>query len=210
LKRQLVGLAMVLIAAVALADQTAQTTPQTFVSNFGRYRLTVFPLEDPQAFGTHLEWMVKPPPSDQRGVQGACEATLERWVGNRYEVVWRKPLVNKISPVSALVSAADGSFATFNDWDQPGYGENAVVIYSRTGDLVKKFALRDFMTAEQVEKLPHTIGSIQWGGYHIVDPGTEKTLILRVGIDGEWDAEKRAYRDVHIRMSDGRIVDQPP
>jgi hypothetical protein len=75
---------------------------------------------------------------------------------------------------------------------------------------VKKFALRDFMTAEQMEKLPHTIGSIKWGGYHIVDIGTEKTLILRVGTNGEWDADKRAYRDVYIRMSDGRVLDQPP
>jgi hypothetical protein len=127
--------------------------------------------------------MVKPPPSDQRGRQEVCEA---------------------------LVSAADGSFATFDDWDQPGYGENAVVLYSGTGDLVKKFALRDFMTAEQIDKLPHTIGSIQWGGYHIIDIETEKTLILRVGTNGGSEADKRAYRDVHIRMSDGRILDQPP
>jgi hypothetical protein len=199
------------MAAVTFADQTAQTTPQTFISHLGRYRLSVFPLEDPQAsFGTHLQWMVKPPASSQRGTQLVCEATLERWVGNRYEVVWRKPLVNKISPVSALVSAADGSFATFDDWDEPGYGENAVVIYSSTGDLVKKLALRDFMTAEQIEKLPHTIDSIKWGGHHIVDIETEKTLILRVGTNGEWDADKRPYRDVHIRMSDGIILDQPP
>jgi hypothetical protein len=199
------------MAAVTLADQVAQTTPQTFVSHLGRYRLTVFPLEEPQAaFGSHLQWMVKPPPSDQRGGPAVCEATLERWVGNRYEVVWRKPLVNRISPVSAVVSAADGSFATFDDWDDPGYGENAVVIYSSTGDLVKKFALRDFMTAEQIEKLPSSISSIRWGGNHIVDLETEKTLILRVRTNGEWKDEKQTYRDVYIRMSDGRILDQLP
>ena len=150
MKRQLAILALACTGALALADQTAQTTPQTFVSSFGRYRLTVFPLEDPRAsFGTHFELMVRPPPSVHRGTQATCEATLERWVGNSYETVWRKPLVNKIAPVAAVVSAADGSFVTFDDWGETGYGDNVVVIYSGAGKLVKKLALGDFMTEEQ-------------------------------------------------------------
>jgi len=87
-------LVFALLPAMTLAGQTAQTTPQTFVSSLGRFRLTIFPLEDPQAsLGTHFEYMVKSPPSIQSASQTRCEATLERWVGNSYELVWRKSLV---------------------------------------------------------------------------------------------------------------------
>ena len=163
MKRQFLAIALATLAASALADQTAQTTPETYVSTLGRYRLTVFPLEEEGALRTHSELMVRLPPTIERAVQARCEATLERWVGNSYEFIWRKPLVNKVSPESALVSAADGSFVTFDDWGRSGYGENVVVIYSGKGDLIRKFALGDLMTKAQVEKLPHTIGSIRWG-----------------------------------------------
>lgn len=204
--RYFVALILLSIATLALADSTAQTTPQTFVSSLNRFRLTVFPLEDPQAiFGTHADWMVKLPPSVQRTTPVKCEATLERWVGNTYELVWRKPLVNQISPGSALVSDVDGSFVTFDDWGNSGHGDNVVVIYSGSGDMVKRFSLSDLMTEEQIEKLPGSIGSIYWGGNHILI-NSDGTLLLRVGTNNEYDNERRRYRDIEILMRDGRVV----
>ena len=206
MRSNLIGVVLLSMSALTLADQTAQTTPETYVSSFGRYRLTVFPLEDPQAsFGSHSEYMVRLPPSVQRGTQAECEATLERWVGNSYELIWRKPLVNEISPESAIVSARDGSFVTFDDWGRSGYGDNVIVIYSGAGKLIKKLALRDFMSEAEVSKLPHTVGSIRWAGDHILVEGGA-ILLLRVGVDSERDDDKRMFRDVRVRMSDGAVI----
>lgn len=105
------------------------------------------------------------------------------------------------------MSARDGSFVTFDDWGRSGYGDNVVVIYSGTGKLIKKFTLRDLMTDAQIENLPRTIGSIEWGGRHIFEEG-DSVLLLRIGIDNEWDVDKRKYRDVEVRMSDGALVKQ--
>lgn len=207
MRQLLIGIAFVFVTAAALADQIGQTNPETYISHFGRYRLTVFPLEEKNADWTHAELMVNLPPPGQQRVQISSEATLERWVGNSYELIWRKPLVNKVSPRSALVSAADGGFVTFDDWGNAGYGENVVVVYSGNGDVVKKFALRDFMTEAEIEKVPHTIGSIHWGGPHILDISTGKTIILRIATNGEWDDDKQVYRDVRINMADGVVVD---
>jgi hypothetical protein len=206
MRSNLIGLVLISMSAAVFADQTAQTTPETYVSSFGRFRLTVFPLEDPQAStGSHFEYMVKPPPSVQRATQAACEATLERWVGNSYEMVWRKPLVNEISPESAIVSARDGSFVTFDDWGRTGYGDNVIVIYSGAGNLIKRFSLRDLISDEEVAKLPRTIGSIMWGGHHIFVDG-DTALLLRVSVDNERDEDKRAFRDIRVRMNDGTVI----
>jgi hypothetical protein len=201
-------LALLCIAASPRADQVAQTSPETFVSDYGRYRLTVFPLEYPGAFFglTHRDLMVSSFPPGHQVKQSTPEAVLEQWVGNTYEVLWRRPLVNAIAPGSVIVSARNGSFATFNDWGQSGYGDNVVVIYSWAGTVVKKFSLRDLMTEEQIQKLPHTIVSIRWGGHHIL-VDDDSMLLLRVGIDGEWSEDKRQYRDVKVRMRDGALLE---
>jgi hypothetical protein len=206
--RFLAALTLALAVGAAHADQIGQTSPETYVSAYGRYRLTVFPLEAPYAFMDlkHREIRVKPLPRSEQVEQSAPEATLEQWAGNKYELVWRKPLANPLSPVSAIISARDGSFVTFDDWGQTGYGENVVVIYSGDGDIIKKFALSELMTEEQMQKVPRTMGSIQWGGHHIfVD--ADRVLLLRVAVDDESDSDKRKYRDVRIRMRDGAVIE---
>lgn len=203
--RRLVTIALLSFATVGVADQFAQTTPETYVSNSGRYRLTVFPLELPHVFMdlTHRDLMVARP-AEPVPKQQTPEATLERWVGNRYELAWRKPLVNEVGPGHAIVSVT-GSFVTFDD---AGYGhENAVVIYSAEGAVVKRFSLSDLMTEKQIENLPRSIGSIKWGGMHIFVDDYDATLLLRLGTNDEWDADKRTYRDVRVRMIDGALLD---
>ena len=84
-----------------------------------------------------------------------------------------------------------------------GYGENVVVIYSGNGKLIRKFALHDLMTEKQIDALPRSVGSIVWGGHHILVDG-DGTLLLRMGAEPVLDEQK--YRDLEIRISDGAIA----
>jgi hypothetical protein len=89
------------------------------------------------------------------------------------------PLVNEVSPVAALVSN-DGRFVvTFDNWHSVGYGDDVVVIYRTTGDLVRKFALQDLLTEGDIEILPHSTSSIWWGGDHYVDDA-KNMLVLKI------------------------------
>ncbi|HEY5755625.1 MAG TPA: hypothetical protein VIU34_07370, partial [Steroidobacter sp.] len=105
--------ALVLILAccwglTAHADQWDLPSPKTYGSWYGGYRLTVYPGE--------------------RGTSRHCEATLEKLDGNKYVEMWRKPLVNAISPVSALISERNATFVTFDNWGRTGYGDDVMVI----------------------------------------------------------------------------------
>jgi hypothetical protein len=204
--RPLAVVALLGVSATGRADQIAQTNPETYVSSHGRFRLTVFPAEIQGGFLdlTHRRMMVRVP-EGKPIPQATAEATLERWAGNKYEQVWRKPLVNLASPESVLVSARDGSFVTFDDWGHSGHGENVVVFYSATGELVKKLALEDILTEAEISQLPASISTIRWAGHHILID-SDKTLLLRVAANGEWDEDKRRFRDIKLRMRDGALI----
>jgi hypothetical protein len=169
----------------------------------------VFPLEYKGALGySHLELTgSKPPAARSAGGNANCEATLEKWVGRRYEELWRKPLVNDVSPVSALVSDDDGSFVTFDNWGPLGFGDDdVIVIYTGSGDLVKKFALRDIMTEKEYENFVTAYNNFwidSWGGKHILG---QAAVVVRVTTSAEKDEEKRTYRDVRISLVDGSLV----
>src|SRR5262249_51852655 len=86
-----------------------------------------------------------------------------------YSKKWEFPLINEVSPVSALVTDDGGYVITFDNWHAVGYGDNVVVIYRANGALVKKFGLEDLLTEGDIETLPHSVSSIWWGGEHYID-----------------------------------------
>ena len=163
-------------------------------------------MEHPEAYGTHAELMVGKANASQRRSQTTCEAVLEKWVENAYQQVWRKSLVNKFSPESALVSAADGSFVTFDEWGESGNGSNVIVIYDGSGELVRRLSLSDILSEEEMKNLPRTWSTMYWGGHHILTEG-DSIIVLRVAANNELDQDKRKYRDLKLRMVDGSVVE---
>lgn len=110
------------------ADKWLPPKPATYESHRSTYRLTVFPAQQ-EADVAQASRGASRLGSD---ASPRCEAVLERLdaSGRRYEQVWRKPLINVVAPVSALVSDADGSFVTFDNWGRMGWGDDVIVLYS--------------------------------------------------------------------------------
>jgi hypothetical protein len=196
---------------LARADQWLPPTPKTYESENGRFRLTVFPRQLAGAL-PYFEDKVEgrePTGQDPTG-QMRCEATLERLKGDHYEQLWRKPLVNDVGPVSALVSSTDGSFITFDNWHSRGWGDDAIVIYSGSGELRKKFKLTDIMSEKDFEKLPRSVSSIDWGGEHYLSYSDSESPIvhLRVLVRKTFERNEiqREFRTVRIRLDTAEIV----
>ena len=210
------ALALILIAARAIADQWLPPTPQTYTSDFGSYRLTVFPrqIESPLAFfqdkteGTEPAGAVANAPT-------RCEATMERLVGNHYEELWRHALVNDVAPVTALVSDRSGTFVTFDNWHSIGCCRDTIVIYDAAGGVVRMFALKDLFTKTEIGQFERTVSSIHWGGEHTFrwvddDEVVELAVVSNGKFPGDSDVE---YRRIHIRLRDGAVIqssDAPP
>jgi hypothetical protein len=189
-------------AGSAFADTWFPPTPRTYSSSQGKYRLTVFPGPVPY-FQDKVDG--RSPAGQQEPGLRTCEATLERLMENRYELLWRKALVNDVSPVEALVADDDGSFVTFDNWHSMGWGDDVIVVYSGAGDVVKKFALLDIMTKRQVQKLPRSVSSIWWSGNHRLTHDQQAVEVLVV-VNGEIEESEQKYKIVSIRLSDGSVT----
>jgi TonB family protein len=117
------------------------------------------------------------------------------------------PLVNEVSPVSALVSSNGDYVVTFDNWHGVGYGNDVVVIYRADGVLIKKFGLEDLLTEGDIETLPRSVSSIWWGGEHYINqvPGL---LVLKIVSNRKrsWEAGAR-FHELKIELATGRMLE---
>lgn len=133
------------------------------------------------------------------------------------EILWERPLVNDVSPVSAIV-AADGRYvATFDDWHRKGFSEHVVVVYDADGEAIVDLALEDFVSRSELVRFRKSISSIHWGGDHQIEDGVLGLKLLLA----PWDVfdDPEAYRrwfdapgPSEIRRIDlpsGRLLDRP-
>jgi hypothetical protein len=200
-----VGLALMVPAA--LADQWLPATPETYTSSSGRYRLTIFPRELAGALPYFEDKVAEKDRSGQRpDGQAKCEAVMEKLEGNEYRRLWRKPLVNDVSPVSALVSEKDGRFVTFDNWHSMGWGDDAIVIYDSTGRLKKRFALTSLMSTKEFDRLPRSASSIWWSGEHELDHDEMTVNVLVVTESGSRSTDEKQYRTIRLSLETAEVL----
>jgi TonB family protein len=134
-------------------------------------------------------------------------AFYSRSAGAGYSRKWKFPLVNEVSPVSAVVSGNGDYVVTFDNWHGAGYGDDVVVIYRSNGDLIKKFGLEDLLTEEDIETLPHSVSSIWWGGEHYIDEA-HGLLVLRVVSNhkSHWEDGVK-FHELKIELATGRPLE---
>lgn len=117
------------------------------------------------------------------------------------------PLVNEVSPVSAVVASNGDYFVTFDNWHGVGYGDDVVVIYRSDGVLIKKFGLEDLLTEGDIETLPRSVSSIWWGGEHYIDQ-PHGLLILKVVSNRKNSWEDGAeFHELKIELATGRTLE---
>lgn len=117
------------------------------------------------------------------------------------------PLVNEVSPVSAIVANSGKYFVTFDNWHSAGYGDNTVVIYRTDGTVLKKFSLEELLTKDDMWRLPRSASSIWWGGEHYVDE-QNGLLVLKVVSNGmnPWAKEVTFY-ELKIELATGKPLE---
>lgn len=194
----------ILVGSIAAkADTWALPTEKTVCSSNNRYCLKI----TPKKLAGQLEYF-------QDKVDGKPNAGADKKVEENYckgeffakdsrgrsKKLWTIPLVNEVSPVSALVSE-DGSYVvTFDNWHTMGYGDNAVVIYRASdGSLVRKLALIDFLTENDYMKLSRSVSSIWWaGGKHRIEDGKLVLNVAGPGNDGHSENGERFFIDIDL------------
>lgn len=176
--------------AAAAADSWSIPERQTYFSADRRMRLVVTP--NRALARRYLEG----PDSAENPAANARGRLERRGADRRWRLVWERPLVNEVAPVSALVADSGDYVVTFDNWGSVGGGDNVVVIYGADGRLVRTMSLTDFLPEDYILTLPQTFSSIWWGGFdhqhHLASDGDR--LILSVVIpsthdDFFWDGQ---------------------
>ena len=206
-------IAFALSASATLADRWMPPGHRSYQSQDGQFRFDVFPRVLSSAADYWRDYDRGPHKRGQAvGKQDVCTGQLEkRAADGSYAVVWKRELVNDVSPVTALVTSDGSHVVTFDNWHSEGYGADVVVIYGPEGTLVASFGLADLLSKEHFASLPRSVSSILWGGEHRFDE-TEQHLVLQV-VAGkpkeheprpEWLSIVISLKDGHVQRGDGK------
>lgn len=212
------GVARLVLAAFAAAcvvcsgssvwsDTWPPATVTTYMSSTGEVRFTVTPrvLRGPLAYFEDKVEGVEPPGQAPGRAPEARGKLERRGSGDQWEVVWDRPLVNDVSPVSALISDSGEFVVTFDNWHSAGWGDDAVVIYDDRGDPVRSMALTDFLPQTYVEALPRSVSSIQWSGEHRIEGGQ---LVMQVVVPDDSSHSDQSFLEIAADLRTGRV--EPP
>ncbi|MCB1634336.1 MAG: hypothetical protein KDI51_07060 [Xanthomonadales bacterium] len=223
MSRILLVLCALLLAPSAWADSWAMPTAKSYASRDGHYRLTIYP----RGLAGQLAYFEDKvagaePAGQQAGGDESCLAELERLGPGGYETVWQRPLINDVSPVSALVDVS-GAFVTFDNWFSKGYGNDVIVIYDADGNLVRSLALTELLGEHWFEALPRSVSSIWWGGEHKLEwDGRLRLLVVESrprqyasgqdyeAASDEDDDDVEQYVPFVLDLKTGQVLEQPP
>lgn len=195
--------------ASAPADSWALPKKETYYSPKKNYYLEVTP-KKLQSQLKYFEDKVEGK-NNAGAVRGEKEnrakgAFYARGADGAYSKKSEFPLLNEVSPVSAIVSSKGDYFVTFDNWHRMGYGDDAIVIYHSNGNLVKKLGLEDVLTEDDIKKLPRSVSSIWWGGKHYLEEA-KGLLVLKIVSNrtNPWE-EGAAFRELKIELATGRLL----
>jgi hypothetical protein len=162
----LISLLLIVLAAPANADSWALPTKQTYEAPGGEYRFTVTPRELSSQLDYFEDAVEKKDRPGQRlgGLRSPLGLLEKRDPGGEWRSVWQTQLVNDVAPVEAVVSSSGNFVATLDNWHSVGLGTNVVVLYDRTGRVVRSLALPEFLPEDYIRALPHSISSLRWRG----------------------------------------------
>ena len=90
-----------------------------------------------------------------------CTGTLYKIIASDTSIVWEKELINRICPVSAIVSNDGSSVVTFDNWLMIGYYSDIMVVYNDLGDLKKRYKIED-ISPFPINDYPSSISSLYW------------------------------------------------
>ena len=76
--------------------------------------------------------------------------------------VWRRPLLNEAAPVEVVVADDGRHVVTLDEWFRLGFGPHVVVLYGHDGTPTRALSLDEFLPANYIAALPHSISSIHW------------------------------------------------
>jgi hypothetical protein len=148
------------LRALSVAPPLERITP----SANARYLLHVVPFVGGiyrQGFKPEIDGV----PSIRGSLKLPCYGTLLRFEHGFYTPAWRKKLANQVAPGWVHVADDGQAIIAFSGLED----DEGLALYGPNGELIRKFLLADFYTAEEIAALPRNAEFIRWMGESRLD-----------------------------------------
>lgn len=198
--RVLICALLTLVPWASHADSWVQPEVRSYASDATGYTFTVEPL----LLSIQQLSLLQQATGDAGGAANA-EYPKGRLVSPSGDLLWESRLVNRIAPVSALVSVSGQFVVTFDNWGAIGEGPDVVVIYGRAGQVIRALSLTDIVGPQRASTLRRSISSRWWSGEHQFE--SEDFLVLTVLAEGsDFFSADPQYDTIRVRLADGEVV----
>ena len=154
---------------IAKTDSWLPPKVETYYSRNREYKLIVTPKLTPSKYYRYSSKNNKHPKSKrilrkkEKFMQMIipCTAELYKRSETGSILIWKKPLLNDVCPVYAIVASDGSSVVTFDNWHSMGYGENVFVVYDENGEAKKSYELEE-ISPFPLNDYKITRSSIHW------------------------------------------------
>jgi hypothetical protein len=99
--------------------------------------------------------------SEHDTIRIPCTGELYQINGTDSVLIWKRPFLNEVCPVYAIVSNDGSSIATFDNWYSIGYGVNVLVVYDNKGNARKTYKLEE-ISPFPLNDYSMSISSLYW------------------------------------------------
>lgn len=171
-----------------MADSWRASKVKDYYNSDSSYYVRVVPTEIPEKYWNWINASAKQKnkfsPQDTTIIH--CHAMMFKKTAGGDSLLWNKKLINKISPVDALVSDYGEYFVTFDNWHSLGYGIDVLAIYDAKGMLLKRHMLEDIS--------PFAINIHMKEVFHPSGGGVDKNLATKIKLKFASERKKTALR----------------
>jgi len=99
--------------------------------------------------------------SEHDTIRIPCTGELYQINGTDSVLIWKRPLLNEVCPVYAIVANDVSSIVTFDNWYSTGYGVNVFVVYDEKGNAKKTYKLEE-ISPFPLNDYSMSISSLYW------------------------------------------------
>ena len=152
-----------LFAHLSLADSWSPPKTKRYYSPDSSYFVDIVPQHIPTKY---YAWRGAKPHKKHRfaatdTIVTPCSAAMFRLQGPDTVKVWEQQLINRVAPLSALVSNDGHYLVTFDNWASVGYGVDVLAVYDEQGLLLKRYTLDEF-SPFPLNTYRRSISSLWW------------------------------------------------
>ena len=162
-KKVIIIFSLLSISVSANCDTWLEPTIKRYYSSDSTYFVDIIPRKVPAKYYRWINATEKRKkrfhPSDT--LITPCHAIMYKNTPDGIEQIWEQKLINRICPVTAIVSESGEYLVTFDNWYSMGYGVDVMVVYNSRGELLKRHMLED-ISPFPINTYSITISSLWW------------------------------------------------